>query len=146
MPFQLIRNHEMEFEGLIKNVTIFHPGRLYWIILLQSNLKFITQSVQISSPPNNTLSSDGIASILDARPELLEYRVPPVGNSQTCIEKIGHRQYLKDFYCYNSVPSSSHQIVIFYDGYLHRPTDVSKSIFCCLPLITCMVSCFRCSG
>ena len=112
--------HKMGVDGLTINVTMFHPTQLCWIILLQSNTKFFIQSVNISSSNNFTsplLSDTTRSSILINSYSLnftCKYEVPVQDLSQICFEDIMQQQFNSNtFNCGCSVPSFSHQIVIF---------------------------------
>ena len=120
----LLDQVRMEVERLTRNDTIFHPGQIYWIILLQSTVKFLIHSVRVSSTRNATLVNGWTGTIINTPYEQSRYSIPISNLSQLCGEDVNVHQNFKTFYCENSSPSFLHQLVIFCPDRLH--TDVSR--------------------
>ena len=67
--------------------TLFHPGQLYWIILLQSSTKFLIHSVKMSSHDFLSGRHSRILSISKASDDLLsQFDIPVDDLSELCIE------------------------------------------------------------
>ena len=119
----------MEADRLTRNNSVFHPGQLYWIILLQSSIKFIIHSVKVSSTSNATMI-DGWSSIINTPAENLGYSIPILDISQLCMEDISWHLNTKSFYCHNSSPSFLHQIVVFRLERLHTAVSTYTLVSC----------------
>ena len=105
--------------------TPFHPGQLYWIILLQSSTKFLIHSVKISSHDFLSGRHSRILSISKASDDLLsQFDIPVDDLSELCIEDVYQEYNSKMFFCPNSTPNFLHQIVIFHTNDLQ--TNVSR--------------------
>ena len=108
----------MEADRLTTNNSVFHPGQLYWIILLQSNIQFTIHSLMLNL--SSIAARPAAASILiDLATEGVfdDNEVPLYDLSHICIESFNQRRFSKTFYCHNSPPRFQHKIVIYHLDY-----------------------------
>ena len=105
----------MEADIVTTNVT-FHPQHLYWVLLLQSNVEFMINSINLSSSAvSDSLSVLELGTNTSTKDLGYDYQGLMNYLTHACLEDFSQQLFLgqKSFYCYNSVTSFSHQIIGF---------------------------------
>ena len=121
----------MGFE--VRNITVLNPGQLYWIIILECNIKFLIHSVGIFNA--QVAPKDSPTVVIDTTLAGLQQEVPVPDLTKVCLEDFTHySQDFKIFLCHSSLYSNIHNIVVFQQNHIAKHVSRILLFFLCYPV------------